>query len=67
VQVADTGCGIPAGLDLRQTESLGMQLVFTLVQQLQGTIEVKSPPDGGTCFELNLQDVTVHEHEYAQL
>jgi two-component sensor histidine kinase len=67
LQVADTGCGIPADLDLRQTESLGMQLVFTLVQQLQGTIEVKSPPDGGTCFELNLQDVTVHEHEYAQL
>ena len=67
LQVADTGCGIPAGLDLRQTESLGMQLVFTLVQQLQGTIEVKSPPDGGTTFDLTLQDVTVHEHEYAQL
>lgn len=36
--VADNGKGFPAGIDYRNTESLGMQLVMTLVQQLRGEI-----------------------------
>jgi len=63
--VADTGRGIRQGLNLRQTDSLGMQLVFTLVRQLHGTIDVKSAPGAGTTFELSLQEVSVRENEYA--
>lgn len=40
--VSDTGVGIPPGLDFRNTESLGLQLVTLLVKQLQGEIEVEN-------------------------
>ena len=36
--VADDGVGFPADLDFRATDSLGMQLVVTLVNQLEGSI-----------------------------
>jgi len=52
--VADTGRGIPAGIDLQKTRSLGMQLVHTLVRQLRGTIEVRR--ENGACFILHLQE-----------
>ena len=36
--IADNGKGFPGNIDYRNTESLGMQLVVTLVQQLAGEI-----------------------------
>ncbi len=38
--VRDNGVGLPNGLDFRNTESLGLQLVKTLTDQLDGTIEL---------------------------
>jgi len=38
--VSDNGIGFPEGLDFTDTPSLGMQLVVTLVEQLEGTIEL---------------------------
>lgn len=38
--VSDSGVGFPKDLDFRNTESLGLQLACTLVDQLQGTIEL---------------------------
>ena len=38
--IADNGEGFPKKIDFRNTESLGMQLVVTLVQQLRGTISL---------------------------
>jgi len=38
--VGDTGVGLPEGLDFRKTESLGLQLVCTLVEQLHGSIDL---------------------------
>ncbi|MBI5651882.1 MAG: GAF domain-containing protein [Chloroflexi bacterium] len=38
--VADDGIGFPADLDFRNTTSLGLQLVTTLVNQLNGRIEL---------------------------
>lgn len=40
--IADTGAGWPAGLDFRSTRSFGMQLVITLVEQLNGRIELET-------------------------
>jgi two-component sensor histidine kinase len=40
VTVMDDGVGMPAGFDPRASSSLGMQLVGTLVEQLQGGIEL---------------------------
>ena len=38
--VSDNGVGIPDGLDLRNAESLGMQLVSSLADQLGATVEI---------------------------
>ena len=38
--VSDNGVGFPEDLDFRMTESLGLQLVTTLVDQLEGSIEL---------------------------
>jgi two-component sensor histidine kinase/amino acid transporter len=65
LRVADTGRGLPPGLDLRKTESLGMQLVFALLRQLRGTLEVKPGP--GTCLELTLRESPAHRRELAHL
>lgn len=46
----DTGVGFPAGLDFRKTESLGLQLVNTLTDQLGGKIELNQ--NGCTEFKI---------------
>jgi two-component sensor histidine kinase len=46
--VKDDGVGFPQDLDFRNTTSLGLQLVNSLVKQLDGTIEMYS--NGGTKF-----------------
>jgi PAS domain S-box-containing protein len=50
--VSDNGVGLPPGLDFRNTETLGLQLVTMLVKQLRGDIEV----DGaGTTFVVHFR------------
>jgi two-component sensor histidine kinase len=44
--VGDNGVGFPPDVDFENTESLGMQLVNTLVNQLDGTIELHSDDEG---------------------
>ena len=46
--VSDDGTGIPESLDLKNPARLGMQLVITLVDQLEGELELKR--DSGTEF-----------------
>jgi hypothetical protein len=48
--VSDDGVGFPGGLDFRNTETLGLQLVNTLVEQLEGTIELDR--SSGTAFKI---------------
>jgi two-component sensor histidine kinase/CHASE1-domain containing sensor protein len=48
--VADDGVGLPAGFDLKVSESLGMELVTTLVEQLGATLDVSNAP--GARFEI---------------
>ncbi len=50
LSVTDDGVGFPEDLDFTQTESLGMQLVVTLAEQLEGSIELIR--DRGTTFRL---------------
>lgn len=42
LQVADDGIGFPADIDFRSSESLGLQLINTLVNQLHGSIEMQN-------------------------
>lgn len=48
--IGDNGVGFPPDVDFRNTESLGLQLVNTLVDQLEGTVELRR--DGGTEFTI---------------
>ena len=48
--VADDGVGLPPDFDIFQTDSLGMQLVDTLVEQLDGILEIES--QNGTQFKI---------------
>lgn len=40
LEVSDDGTGLPEGIDYRNTASLGLQLVVTLVEQLSATIRL---------------------------
>jgi two-component sensor histidine kinase len=55
LMVSDNGVGFPKDLDLRNTQSLGLQLVNTLVEQLEGTIELDR--SGGTAFEITFTEL----------
>ncbi|MFN2218978.1 MAG: histidine kinase dimerization/phosphoacceptor domain -containing protein [Anaerolineae bacterium] len=56
--VGDNGLGLPDDLDFRNTESLGLRLVSTLVDQLEGTIELDR--SNGTRFTFSFREA---EHE----
>ncbi|HBG71581.1 MAG: hypothetical protein A2W93_08065 [Bacteroidetes bacterium GWF2_43_63] len=44
--IKDNGKGLPEGFDIRNTKSLGLQLVSILTEQINGTIEVKRSAKG---------------------
>jgi two-component sensor histidine kinase len=48
--VEDNGVGLPPELDPRRSDSLGLQLVDDLTQQLRGIVAVNR--DGGTTFTI---------------
>ena len=48
--ISDDGVGIPENLDIENLESLGMQLVISLVDQLDGEFELKG--NNGTEFTM---------------
>ncbi|HEY3278118.1 MAG TPA: PAS domain S-box protein [Syntrophorhabdaceae bacterium] len=48
--ITDSGIGFPEGIDFRNTASMGMQLVVTLVEQLDGAIELMNSK--GTEFKI---------------
>jgi PAS domain S-box-containing protein len=50
LSVRDSGIGFPQNLDFRNTESLGLQLVTTLTEQISGEISMKSTASKGTEF-----------------
>jgi two-component sensor histidine kinase len=51
--VKDNGIGFPKNLNFKDTESLGLQLVNTLVGQINGTIKLDS--QDGTKFEITFK------------
>jgi PAS domain S-box-containing protein len=48
LEVTDNGIGLPDSIDFRNTQSLGMQLVITLAEQIEGNIELIK--DNGSKF-----------------
>jgi PAS domain S-box-containing protein len=58
LSVRDTGVGFPPDLDFRHTESLGLQIVVLLTEQLGGTIELTR--ECGTVFAVTFPYDTRH-------
>jgi two-component sensor histidine kinase/PAS domain-containing protein len=55
VRVEDRGRGLPDGFDPARADTLGMQLVTTLVRQLGGTLAAEDLPGGGSRFTVTLE------------
>jgi two-component sensor histidine kinase len=54
IVVRDTGIGFPVDMEFRHAASLGLQLVCTLIEQLDGTIDLERSE--GTAFTLTFRD-----------
>jgi ligand-binding sensor domain-containing protein/two-component sensor histidine kinase len=57
--VSDTGVGFPNDRDFRSTDSLGLQLVCMLTEQLNGTIVLKR--QSGTTFTITFPKLALEE------
>lgn len=53
--VKDNGVGIPKGLDIEHTSTLGLQIAAMLVKQVEGSMEVLQ--EGGTTFMIVFRDL----------
>ena len=54
LRIADNGCGFPESIDFKNTESLGLQLVMSLVKQLDGEISLNN--NSGTEFLIKFNE-----------
>ena len=54
VKIGDNGCGFPENIDFKNTESLGLQLVMSLVKQLDGEISLNN--NQGTEFLIKFNE-----------
>jgi PAS domain S-box-containing protein len=57
LNVSDKGVGIPKEIDPKNAETLGLQLVNILVEQIDGCLEVKS--DNGTEFTIWFNNIEI--------
>jgi two-component sensor histidine kinase len=57
--VMDNGVGLPEGLDVYKTESLGMQIVISLVNQINGNLNIDK--EGGTKFTIICREKTFNQ------
>jgi PAS domain S-box-containing protein len=55
ITVADNGVGLPKDFDVNKTNSLGLQLVSTLTEQLDGKLSVLN--DNGAKFIINFKKI----------
>ncbi len=55
LSVADNGVGFPKDLDFRKTDSLGLQLVNSLTDQIDGTVELDTTE--GTEFRVTFKEI----------
>jgi PAS domain S-box-containing protein len=63
ITIRDNGAGFPKDIDFRDTKTLGMQLVNTLVCQIDGKIEKLSGK--GTAFEIIFKNTVQSEEGFA--
>mgnify|MGYP003332183301 CR=1 FL=1 len=57
ILVEDNGVGLAKHINFENSNTLGLQLVHTLTDQLDGTLNYKSAKDKGVEFELRFKKV----------
>jgi two-component sensor histidine kinase len=55
--VADNGVGLAGDLDLKNTDSFGLQLVDMLTEQMQGSLSIDR--NGGTTFAIRFKELSL--------
>lgn len=55
LSVADNGRGFPEDMDFRKTDSMGLQLVNSLTEQIDGTLELDRTE--GTKFKVIFKEM----------
>ncbi|MBV8818911.1 MAG: PAS domain-containing protein, partial [Acidobacteriaceae bacterium] len=60
LEVADTGVGLPAGFDMNDGRSLGLQLVHGLARQLHATVQLETGP--GTRVVVSIPRLAPERH-----
>ena len=58
--VSDNGKGLPENFDFNNTDSLGMQLIAALTDQLDGEVKIES--NNGTKISINFKNIYVPEN-----
>ena len=53
--IADDGIGLPKNINLENPETLGLQLVKNLINQLDGYLKLNT--DNGTEFKITFQEL----------
>ena len=53
LEVRDNGVGLPPGLDVKNSPSLGLRLVSMLTRQLKGRLTIDTAPGKGVKFTVN--------------
>ncbi len=56
--IADNGVGLPAGFSAESSDSLGIQLIQALTDQLEGVMKVDNKPGDGVSYIIDFKRVT---------
>ncbi len=56
--IADNGVGMPEGFSLESSDSLGIQLIQALTDQLEGVMHVESKPGEGVKYIINFKRIS---------
>jgi len=56
--ISDNGIGMPASFSVDNSDSLGIQLVEALTDQLEGTMQLENRPNEGLKYTINFKLIT---------
>jgi two-component sensor histidine kinase len=59
ISVKDNGVGLPEGFNYSESTSLGMELVYILVEQLESSLKIEN--QNGTTFSFEIPKVSRHQ------